>query len=312
MELRNFAFNQGVLPSVSFDKPIISVGNISMGGTGKTPMVAYLVDLLQSENKKIGIVSRGYGGKYSGVQRVKEGYVEAFGDEVSMLQARYPQVPIYVCKKRVQAIEKLIEDEVVDIIIADDGFQHRYFKRSIDIVLMDSTDKRLKVFPSGRLREPMSGLKRADIVVITRSDRKEKTSLYKEINEYVSEDNIYWGKTVPYDIQSFEGNAQDSLGDESVVLFSGIGNPKGFEKTVKSFSINYNNHYIYKDHFDYTQKKIDELEKKHPESSFLCTEKDFIKIKNFQLKNNYYYLKINTEIIGNKSEFDAKIRSYLT
>ncbi len=307
MSLRNYAFDKDLIKSIKFNKPIISVGNLSMGGTGKTPMVALLIESFQEKGLKVGVVSRGYGGRYKGVDKVKPGAITQYGDEMSMLNERYPDTPIYVCKKRTVAIKELIAKEAVDIVIADDAFQHRYFKRDVDVVLMDSTDARLGVFPSGRLRESLEGLKRADFVVITRSNEINKEGLYQKISPYLKEENIFWAKTTVSNIYSFSGVVAEPLKSSPIVLLSGVGNPESFEKTAKSFSVDFDSHKIFRDHYSYKQDDILKIESANPEASILCTEKDFIKLKNLKLKNKYYYIKINTEILGGSNEFISKV-----
>ena len=171
--VRNFLFDCGVLKSVSYDIPIISVGNITVGGTGKTPLTEYLVRLL-SQHHQVSIVSRGY-------KRQTKGYVYAtstthmsdIGDEPFQMKHKYPQIHVAVDEKRGRAIENICHPDIqpaTDVILMDDGFQHRYVQPGINILLMDYNRLPHNDFllPAGKLREPKSSCRRADIVIVTK------------------------------------------------------------------------------------------------------------------------------------------------
>ena len=171
--VRNFLFDCGVLKSVSYDIPIISVGNITVGGTGKTPLTEYLIRLL-SQHHQVSIVSRGY-------KRQTKGYVYAtnttrmsdIGDEPFQMKHKYPQIHVAVDEKRGRAIENICHPDIqpaTDVILMDDGFQHRYVQPGINILLMDYNRLPHNDFllPAGKLREPKSSCRRADIVIVTK------------------------------------------------------------------------------------------------------------------------------------------------
>jgi tetraacyldisaccharide 4'-kinase len=171
VRFRNLLFDMGILRSKSFDVPVIAVGNLTVGGTGKTPHVEYLIKLLQNQ-MKVAVLSRGY-------KRKTEGYLLAdmqstvsdIGDEPFQMKHKFPKVSVAVCKKRVEGIQRLTaHDKDLDVILLDDAFQHRYVKPGINILLVDY--HRLVIYdellPAGRLREPVSGKNRADMVIVTK------------------------------------------------------------------------------------------------------------------------------------------------
>ncbi len=165
--LRNFLYDQNFLKSKSYSIPLIVIGNIRVGGTGKTPFTEYLIRLFGTK-RKIAILSRGYGRKTKGFLEVKAPNAEKYGDEPSQYKAKYPMVSVYVCEDRVYALDKL--ETTFDTIILDDAFQHRRVKGSQNWVLIPFQDLKKPIFPlpSGNYREGISGLQRADILLITK------------------------------------------------------------------------------------------------------------------------------------------------
>ena len=170
VKLRNLLFETGVLKSRSFQVPVISVGNITVGGTGKTPHVEYLIELLR-DKFKVAVLSRGYKRKSRGYILADDSSTESdIGDEPFQMKQKYADISIAVDKDRCHGIDQLTDnDKKLDVILLDDAFQHRYVKPGINILLVDY--HRLIIYdrllPAGRLREPLSGKNRADIVIIT-------------------------------------------------------------------------------------------------------------------------------------------------
>ena len=186
VKLRNTMFNIGVLKSRAFDIPVISVGNITVGGTGKTPHVEYLIRLLQ-DRFRVAVLSRGY-------KRSSKGFVQAnaattmpeIGDEPYQMKQKFPNITIAVDKNRCHGIDQLVaNDQKLDVILLDDAFQHRYVKPGINILLVDY--HRLIIYdellPAGRLREPLEGKDRADIVIVTKCPKDLKPMEYRVITK---------------------------------------------------------------------------------------------------------------------------------
>ena len=171
MALRNLLYDRDVLPTFEVGIPIVSVGNLTLGGTGKTPLICELVAWALENKLHPGVVSRGYRGQVRGVELVTpNGDPSYFGDEPVMIASRFANVPVYVGADRVAAVKKMIEHQKVDIIFADDAFQHRRLGRKADIVVVDCTEaiSNYRVVPVGRARENVRGLDRADFIILNK------------------------------------------------------------------------------------------------------------------------------------------------
>ena len=170
IRFRNFLFDVGILKSQDYKVPIISVGNITVGGTGKTPHVEYLVKLLKDQFN-VAVLSRGYKRKSRGyVLADKDTPMQQIGDEPYQMKQKFPGITVAVDKNRRRGIAQLTEDDKVDVILLDDAFQHRYVKPGVNILLVDYHRLIIydKLLPAGRLREPLPGKNRADIVIVTK------------------------------------------------------------------------------------------------------------------------------------------------
>ena len=186
VKLRNWCFEAGILKSRSFDVPVISVGNITVGGTGKTPHVEYLIELLQ-QKFHVAVLSRGYKRKSKGfIKADANSSVHDIGDEPFQMKQKYPGITVAVDKDRCHGIDLLTSnDKHLDAILLDDAFQHRYVKPGINILLVDYHRLIIydKLLPAGRLREPLSGKNRADIVIVTKCPKDLKPMEYRVITK---------------------------------------------------------------------------------------------------------------------------------
>ena len=280
--VRNFLYDQRMLSTHRFSVPIISVGNLTLGGTGKSPMVAWLCRFFLDQNLRPGLVSRGY-------QKLSsEG-----NDEFREMSHRFPTVPHLQDRNRVKAIQKLLQTEQVDRIILDDAFQHRRVERNIDLVLLDATAPFGfgHVFPRGTLRESINGLRRADIALLTRSDLADEAERQKIRERVLSiNPNIIWGETIhvptslisaPFSAQSFSAEPITSISGRSVLAFCGIGNPAAFQKTLEQCGAHVAKLIPFPDHYHYTSRDADALIQTAKElgtDSILCSMKDLVKL----------------------------------
>ena len=239
VKLRNTMFEIGLLKSRSFSVPVISVGNITVGGTGKTPHVEYLVNLLK-DIFNVAVLSRGYKRKSKGFILAEENTtMQEIGDEPYQMKQKFPQVSIAVDKNRCHGIDMLTEqDKALDVILLDDAFQHRYVKPGINILLVDY--HRLIIYdtllPAGRLREPLSGKDRADIVIVTKCPKDLKPMEYRVIVKAMSLypyqklffTTLEYG--MPYPLFPKDTLVHDisltSLANRNVLLLTGIGSPE--------------------------------------------------------------------------------------
>ena len=196
--IRNFFYKTKILSTKSLNCKVISIGNITVGGAGKTPTVEYLSNLLQSKGHNVGIISRGYKRKSKSTLVVTDGKNkpkswEHVGDEPFLLAHKLENIPIVVGTSRYKAGCMMIEKFHPDVILIDDGFQHLSLHRDLDIVLVNSKDKRSdhKLIPSGKLREPISNLTKADLIIITKSNIHTPSNYLINKFESFNRPNIY-------------------------------------------------------------------------------------------------------------------------
>jgi tetraacyldisaccharide 4'-kinase len=306
---RNFAYDNKIFKIIKVDRPVISIGNITAGGTGKTPIVDLLIKHCLSKNKKCGIISRGYGGSYKGIVKVpQDADPSIYGDEPSMLAKKNPNCPIYLCKDKVKAAQELISKENVDVIIADDAFQHRRLFRDVDVVVIDALEsiKNYRLLPWGRAREAISHLKRADFLILNKlnfinSDEKNKLLDFLSKNKMKSEFYINGNYKVS-EYENFGGSPV--LPSDNYLLVSGIGNPKSFEALLLQNKLNFKNHMVFADHHNYTLEDINNIVNKTKEigvKNILTTEKDAIKLQLLTNKHsdlNWHITKLKVELLG--------------
>lgn len=290
--LRNKSFDFGLrVRSVSCQ--VVSIGNLSVGGTGKTSLVITYVHRLQEQGLKVAVLSRGYKGVQTeellcvsdGSQMLMS--VAQAGDEAFMLAQTLPGVSVYVNASRYKSALRAIEEHQVDVCVLDDGFQHRFLHRDKDIVLWHALDKlnTQHVMPWGRLREPLSSLKRADLVIVSKaqlinsSQREELVRSLSAFNaniEVVCDEPRHWvihpsGKQVP--LRDFKG--------KSCVVFCALGRPEGFMRMVQGLGLVVQKQRIFLDHYAYTQADEADLTKLQHEFGadyLICTEKDRVKL----------------------------------
>lgn len=290
-DIRNYLYDKGLFKSKSFEIPIINVGNITVGGTGKSPQVEYLIRLLKG-NHKIVTLSRGYGRKTKGFILADDtANAETIGDEPMQFYQKFGnQINVAVGEKRVEAIEQILKQKPdTEVVILDDAFQHRAVKPSLNILLIDYNrpiDEDYP-FPAGRLRERRHGAKRADLVVITKCPNdltsEEQTSLKNRLKPYLKENTsvlftkILYGKPINCRSESRVLNKK-----EPILLISGIAKPELFENYVRQ-NFNIVSQLIFKDHHLYSEKDIELIHSNmsNTAKAILMTEKDMVKFRSF-------------------------------
>ena len=295
---------------------VISVGNIVAGGTGKTPMISYLIYLLKKEGFSCGIVSRGYKRKKGGTVIVSDGHktlssVVSSGDEPYMLSKEHKNAPIVVGKKTTSC--KLMHNQFnPDFILVDDGFQSLGLKRNLNIVLIDLSQplRYYFVLPLGFLREPLSGLSRADVVIFTKSNSVNKNKLKiknKVIKHINKEKTLVLEASLNFQLFFFNEQAEvfESYKkiDERVLCFSGIARPNLFIKKARGFCRHLVKTLSFKDHHNYTLKdfnKIKDLMIRFQASSIITTKKDFWKIKTSFSGFKVFIIDINHSVLDEK------------
>jgi tetraacyldisaccharide 4'-kinase len=320
--VRNWFFDIGILKKTRVAVPVISVGNISTGGVGKTPFVELVLEKLL-QNRPLSVVSRGYGRKSTGTVVVGDGRgnfstVEDSGDEPLQLAHKYPEAIVVADENRVRGALNAIELGA-RIILLDDGFQHRYLHRDVNMVIL-TVQEILKgefMLPGGNRREPWTALKRADLIVVSRC---------ADVNEF--ENVIAAGRerhVIPPGIpcagmktklkvfkRSSSGEILNtgSFAGKDVVAFSGIGNPKSFEELLGNSSINVLKHVVYPDHHWYCENDIQRIldaGKQMRAEFIMTTEKDAERLNEkfemFLEKEPVIIAEIRQEVIAGETAF---------
>ena len=284
--------------------PVISVGNITAGGTGKTPMTIHLTKEAKARRFKPGIVSRGHGRDSQGLQVVHDGNriitnVENSGDEPFLIASLLKNVPVVVSENRVEGAERLIQDYDVDLIILDDAFQHLKVKRNIDVVMISAFDKLsgYHLLPWGRLREPLQNLKRAQCVIYSNTTQFQSPSTHKIINPFLKNAPIASIMQPVLMKMDATGYHKALPTDDPIFVFCGIGNPDSFVQTVKECGLNIIGKRLFQDHQKYNSKVLRDLSIQVYNcncKAIVTTEKDAVKIPyNFMKKITFYVIKID-------------------
>ncbi len=331
VRFRNWLFDMGLKKSKSFSIPIISVGNITVGGSGKTPHVEYLIRLLH-DKAKIAVLSRGYKRKSHGYVLAEESTtMPEIGDEPFQMHQKFSDIYVAVDAKRARGIENLQNDEAtkdVDVVLLDDAFQHRYVKPGINILLVDYHRLIIydKMLPAGRLREPLSGKNRADIVIITKCPKDLKPMEFRVLTKAMDLypfQKLYF-TSIDYDTPKgvFEEKQieLDKLQDYHVLLLTGIASPKQMEHDLKPMTKDITN-LSFGDHHSFKGKDIDRINdtfESMPEPRIIITtEKDAVRLRETdglyeKVKSNMYELPIKVSfMLDQQDNFNEKIISYV-
>ena len=310
---RNLAYDKGWFKSVSYDFPIICVGNLSAGGTGKTPMVEYLIRLLKDETN-LATLSRGYGRKTKGFLLAEDNITATeLGDEPFQFYHKFKdEITVAVDEDRQHGISTLRAlKPKPEVVILDDAFQHRKVKAGYNILLTTYNNLYVDdfVLPTGNLREPKKGAKRANIIVVTKCpeflSQKDKEAivlkLKPKVYQHVFFSHIGYNDSVLNETEKFSLNKL-----ESFTLVTGIANAKPLVNYLKSLQLDFN-HIEFKDHHNFTEsdiKKLSELDK------IVTTEKDYMRLKNEDiLKDKLYFMPIKIKI-DNSEDFDTLIKAF--
>ncbi len=305
---RNRQFDSGSREVETVAAKVVSIGNITTGGTGKTPMVVWVCKLLQRHEIKVGIVSRGYGAKQAGSQN----------DEAMELESRLRSVPHIQNPDRVAAANRCIEEHTVDAIVLDDGFQHRRLGRDLDIVLIDASNPfgYGRLLPRGLLREPVSSLKRSDVVVVTRCDRVSDdrlTEIRFQIERETSSPVVCARTKAVALIQSDEEElAIEVLNAGSWFAFSAIGNPTAFENSLRELGCELVGTKQFHDHHHFDEdelKNMAQVANANGAKRLVCTHKDLVKVGRNEIEGlPVHALKIELEVYEGSETLERLIR----
>ena len=314
--IRNFLFDKGILKSYSFNIPIIAVGNLSVGGTGKTPQIEYLIRLL-SPKYKVATLSRGY-------KRQSKGFIladstsnaEILGDEPFQFYKKFNNIQVAVDTNRKNGIEQLLsQTNIPEIILLDDAFQHRKVKAGLYILLTSYSDLYSDDFmlPTGNLRESRSGAKRANLVVVTKCPATlsldEQNKIKSKLN-LASTQDLYFS-FIDYDDSIYSEDKSmkvSEIRNVDKLLLAGIAKPEpffGYLQQENDMCLRY------PDHHHFTEKDLLEINNKSQNKLIITTEKDFVRLKGNILKEQLFYLPIRSSFLSLGENFDKTIKNYV-
>ena len=335
VRFRNWLFDCEVLKSKEFDLPVISVGNISVGGTGKTPHTEYIVELLK-DSYHVAVLSRGYKRKSKGFVRAEEGKttIADIGDEPFQMWTKYPEAVFAVDRNRCRGIERLMQEDVkppIEVVVLDDGFQHRYVNPDINIVLVNYYRPIFmdKLLPAGRLREPVVGKNRADILIVTKCPKDLTIEESRELENGLSPklDQSLFFTTFDYgDLYCITDREkiirlQYLSEEDAVLLLTGIASPVPMIEELNKYTHNihpvtFADHHLFgESDFKRIRKEYDKLPADR--RMIITTEKDAARLLHHplmddELKSHCYVLPIKVEFLNNSETlFNKKIQDYV-
>lgn len=312
--VRNFLYNNGILKSFSFEVPVIAVGNLSVGGTGKTPQIEYLIRLLSSQYK-VATLSRGY-------KRKSEGFVladanssaEILGDEPFQIHEKFPNITVAVDANRKNGIEQLLHlHEKPEVILLDDAFQHRRVKAGFYIMLTAYDDLYCNdwMLPTGSLRESRSGARRANMIIVTKCPKDISEIAQQNIKQKIGLDVPLYFSFIDYDEKVYnetESKSVEEIKSVDKLLLAGIAKPEPFFGYLQSGN---DEQLVFPDHHHFTENDYQTIENKSNNKLIITTEKDYVRLKNQQLKATVFYLPIKSSFILDSDHFDKTILNYV-
>ncbi len=287
VRLRNLFFDIGIFESIDVGVPVISVGNLTAGGTGKTPIVKEIANILLESGKRTAVISRGYGRESTGTVTVSDGRniltdARLSGDEPMMIAKSLPNVIVVVDEDRVRGARTAIDELGAEVIVLDDGFQHRRIRRTKNIVLMDAHHMPFDtmLLPAGYRREPISSLNRADAVLITKADGKASAEMLLNDERLSVIRKRFSSSFVPSGVKHCSGGVKQSLeilNGHSVIALCGIASPDSFRKSIESCGAVVKELFAFGDHHQFTRDDVEEVIasfRRHKADFILMTEKD--------------------------------------
>lgn len=332
--IRNQLFDWGILASKSFDIPVISIGNIAVGGTGKTPHTEYLIKLLQKDYK-VAVLSRGYKRKSKGFILADEATsMKKIGDEPYQMKKKFPSIYMAVDKNRCHGIEQLCNEKIAlqtDVILLDDAYQHRYVKPGINILLTDYRRPLNEdaLLPAGRLREPERGKNRAHIVIVTKCPRDLKPMDFRVIIKYMDLypyqklyfSTLKYGSLTPVFSDAPQRELESLEKEEKILLLTGIASPQQLLDDLSAYSSQITS-LNFADHHQFTEKDVRYIQQtfnslgEGSKRILITTEKDATRLLNLplseEIKKHIYALPVEIEfLLGQGEQFNQNIINYV-
>ena len=314
-DIRNKLYDCNFLKSEKINVPVISVGNLSTGGTGKTPMVDFIIYNLKRDYN-ISVLSRGYNRKSKGFIEIKNSDNPSLvGDEPFLIKSNHSEVPVFACEDRVEGAKKIISENNTNLILLDDAFQHRKISRNLDIVLTDYNNLFYNdyLLPYGNLRESRKNMNRADVIVVTKCpldlNKADAIKIKNQINPKKTQSLFFSQIKYSEILFGFKEVSFKSIRNSKLTLVTGIANSQPLKEYLKKNNVNFD-HFDYPDHYNYSRKDVNKILATTKNNIILTTKKDYYKLSQFKI-DNLLYIDIKVEFLDGKQEFLSTIKEVL-
>jgi tetraacyldisaccharide 4'-kinase len=314
-DIRNKLYDCNFLKSEKINVPVISVGNLSTGGTGKTPMVDFIIYNLKRDYN-ISVLSRGYNRKSKGFIEIKNSDNPSLvGDEPFLIKSNHSEVPVFACEDRVEGAKKIISENNTNLILLDDAFQHRKISRNLDIVLTDYNNLFYKdyLLPYGNLRESRNNINRADVIIVTKCpldfNKADAIKIKNQINPKKTQSLFFSQIKYSEKLFGFKELSFKSIRNSKLTLVTGIANSQPLKEYLKKNNVNFD-HFDYPDHYNYSRKDVNKILASTKNNIILTTKKDYYKLSQFKI-DNLLYIDIKVEFLDGKQEFLSTIKEVL-
>ena len=314
-DIRNKLYDCNFLKSEKINVPVISVGNLSTGGTGKTPMVDFIIYNLKRDYN-ISVLSRGYNRKSKGFIEIKNSDNPSLvGDEPFLIKSNHSEVPVFACEDRVEGAKKIISENNTNLILLDDAFQHRKISRNLDIVLTDYNNLFYKdyLLPYGNLRESRNNINRADVIIVTKCpldfNKADAIKIKNQINPKKTQSLFFSQIKYSEILFGFKELSFKSVRNSKLTLVTGIANSQPLKEYLKKNNVNFD-HFDYPDHYNYSRKDVNKILATTKNNIILTTKKDYYKLSQFKI-DNLLYIDIKVEFLDGKQEFLSTIKEVL-
>ncbi|OWK43101.1 tetraacyldisaccharide 4'-kinase [Fimbriiglobus ruber] len=306
--LRNRAFDRGWKPATRVPVPVVGVGNLTLGGTGKTPCVEYVAAFYRELGVAAAVLSRGYGAQ------------AGMNDEAMVLEENLPDVPHLQGPDRAALARTAVEELESEVLVLDDGFQHRRLARDLDIVLVDATRPLASdyLFPRGLLREPVGELRRAGVIVLTRADQAGADSVARQrdwLGRRFPDTPVATAVHAPVELVGADGVVEpvESLRGKAVGAFCGIGNPEAFHRTLTDLGASVAAFRTFPDHHAYTREDVEDLRawagRLPPDATIATTQKDFVKLRVSELGGHVVRaVRVGMRFLDGEEAFRGRLR----
>ena len=314
-DIRNKLYDCNFLKSEKINVPVISVGNLSTGGTGKTPMVDFIIYNIKRDYN-ISVLSRGYNRKSKGFIEIKNSDNPFLvGDELFLIKSNHSEVPVFAYEDRVEGAKKIISENNTNLILLDDAFQHRKISRNLDIVLTDYNKLFYKdyLLPYGNLRESRNNINRADVIIVTKCpldfNKADAIKIKNQINPKKTQSLFFSQIKYSEKLFGFKELSFKSIRNSKLTLVTGIANSQPLKEYLKKNNVNFD-HFDYPDHYNFSRKDVNKILATTKNNIILTTKKDYYKLSQFKI-DNLLYIDIKVEFLDGKQEFLSTIKEVL-